>query len=100
MSVPYGCCMNQIIPLPDSGTRFKGSWIPEKVAMMWRLGLIYSIFVINSWKILSSRRKKYTKLRKGDKPNVTRPLTKQEVYHLYNIGYFGIENPTSLQRTV
>ena len=41
-----------------------------------------------------------TKLGKENKPNATRPLTEHVVNHLYDTGYFGIENPTFLQRTV
>ena len=50
--------------------------------------------------MLASRRKQLTKLGKGNKPNATRPLSNEEVDLLYSCGYFGSENPVSLQRTV
>ena len=50
--------------------------------------------------VLASRRKQLTKLGKGNKPNATRPLSNEEVDLLYRCGYFGSENPASLQRTV
>lgn len=48
---------------------------------------------VNSRKVLSSRRKELTKLGKGNKPNATRPLSE-------NVGYFGVQNPVTLQRTI
>ena len=55
---------------------------------------------VNSRRVLSSRRKELTKLGKGNRPNATRALTEHEVNHLYDVGYFGITKPKSLQRTI
>ena len=55
---------------------------------------------IKSRQVLASRRKQLTKLGKGNKPHATRPLTDDEIDHLYSCGYFGSDNALSLQRTV
>ena len=41
---------------------------------------------------MSSRRNELTKLGKGNNLNASRPLTEQQVNHLHDPGYFGIEN--------
>ena len=55
---------------------------------------------VNARNVLRSRRKELTKLGKGNKPNATRALQDDEIDHLYTTGYFGVDNPKSLQRTV
>ena len=50
--------------------------------------------------VLAARRKQLTKLGKGNKPNASRALSKEEVDHLYSIGFFGVKHPVILQRTV
>ena len=47
--------------------------------------------------LLASRRKELTKLVKGNKSNATRPLTNEEIDHLYSIGYFGTDTPDDSQ---
>ena len=85
---------------PDTLTGFRNSFQRILNSRKSSYDLKIGIGFQNSRKILSSRRKELTKLGKGNKPNATRPLTDQEVNYLYDTGYFGIENPTSLQRTV
>ena len=55
---------------------------------------------IKSRKVLASRRKQLTKMGKGNKTNASRPLSEEEVNHLYTSGYFGTKNPVSLQCAV
>ena len=49
---------------------------------------------------LASRRRELKKLGKGNKPNATRPLSDEEVNHLFNVGYFGTSDAVALQRTL
>ena len=58
-----------------------------------------SDFVL-SRKVLTAKRKQLTKAGFGNKPNATRPLTKEEEDFLYQQKYFGVETPCVLQRTV
>ena len=85
---------------PDTLTGFRNSFQRVLNSRKSSYDLKIGIGFQNSRKILSSRRKELTKLGKGNKPNATRPLTDQEVNYLYDAGYFGIENPTSLQRSI
>ena len=55
---------------------------------------------VQSRKVLGSRRKELVKLGKGNKPNAARPISKEEVDHLFLSNYFGISTPVILQRTV
>ena len=50
--------------------------------------------------VLSNRRKELTKQGKGNRPNACRPLTPDEVDHLYSVGFFGDHDAKSLYRTV
>ena len=52
-----------------------------------------------SRKVLEAKRKNLLVQGKGNRPNATRSLTKEE-YKLFQIGTFGAENPVALQRTM
>ena len=85
---------------PDTLSTFRNSFQRILDAKNCKHYLKAGVDFLNSRKVLASRRKELTKLGKGNKPNATRPLTDAEVNHLYQTGYFGSANPTSLQRTV
>ena len=53
-----------------------------------------------SRKVLANRRKQLVGMGLGNKPCATRSLTSKEVDELFNNGYFGLENPLSLQRAI
>ena len=53
-----------------------------------------------SRKVLEAKRKNLVEQGKGNRPNATRSLTKEEEDKLYENGAFGAENPVVLQRTM
>ena len=50
--------------------------------------------------VLAAKRKELKKLGMGNKPNATRELEKEEVDKMFNDGFFGDQDPVSLQRTM
>ena len=53
-----------------------------------------------SRKVLEAKRKNLVVQGKGNRPNATRSLTKEEEDKLFQSGAFGAENPVALQRTI
>ncbi len=85
---------------PETLTAFRNSWQRRFDEIGKKINIKIDPGFAKSRKVLASRKKELTQMGKGNKPNATRPLEDDEVNTLYEKGYFGLETPQSLQRTV
>lgn len=85
---------------PDTLTGFVNSFQRILSSRGSQSDLKRGLSFANCRKVLGSRRKQLRKLGKGNKPNATRALETEEINKLFERGYFGIEDPISLQRTI
>ena len=85
---------------PDTLSNMRNAWQRVLEDKGSKLNIKTDPSFVQSRKVLSARRKQLTQKGLGNKPLATRPLTDDEVQKLFSTGYFGIENPLSLQRAM
>ena len=85
---------------PDTLTSIRNSLQRILIEKGCKFNLRQGDAFVKSREVLAARRKQLVKLGKGNSPNASRPLTEDEVTYLYTCGYFGKNNPASLQRAI
>lgn len=85
---------------PDSLTSYRNGWHRVLQENEYPFDILKDKEFETSRKVLANRRKQLVGLGLGNKPCATRSLTSKEIDELFKNGYFGAENPLSLQRAI